>query len=301
MKQLLLLMIRTLIILSIPTQSILYCQEAPIENKNESLLKEALTLLGKSADLHESLQYKIQCTEHLKRMVHRRRESAASFGFLPHETINARHGILIIRDAYGVPQETRVKLDRKGNVRLNRKGLPKEVDLPPEFWPIVEAYPHTQISYFTTKHQKYLNFRLLFNKDKSESQFLIECPDLYELRVEFLDRDPPIMKGTVPEIECTARASGQICLNPESGEVSLIKFYRIYPTEKGCVWDCSYPFAIIEQNVIEKTTGARFPSRVETMVPLDWRDTAIITQEFEECVFSNVRIAESFLKIKNGD
>ena len=234
-------------------------------------------------------------------MVHRTKESAASFGFLPHETMNLKHGILIMRDENGIPLETRLKLDRKGRIKLSKKGIPKEVELPPQFQPIAEAYPHSQMAWFTTHHQKNLKFQLLSEEDKKESQFLIQCANPDELAIEFFDREPPVMHRPLPEGYCTARASGQLCLNPKSGEVSQINFYRLQPTEKGCLWDLSHPFAVIEQNVIEEKTGARFPSKVETMVPLDWRDIAIFTQQFVDCVFTEIKVIEAFEAIKGND
>jgi hypothetical protein len=82
-----------------------------------------------------------------------------------------------------------------------------------------------------------------------------------------------------------------MCLGAD-GEISELHFYGLVVTEQGCEWDRSTAFATIEQDVVERTTGLRFPSRVRTSYALDWRDTAIFVQTFEDCVFTNVRVSD---------
>lgn len=256
-------------------------------------LEPALARLAERADRQQGMLYRIQCVEKLSRMVHRRRESAASFGYQPDQTLEARYGILIVRDESGAPREMRLKLKRGDRVRLDREGRPVEVTLPAEFAPLARAFPHAQVILFTAENQEYLDFRILPRGKSEPGRYRIDCADRDDLAVEFLAREAPRIYGPPSEPKCWGRASGQMCLSPDSGEVSAIVYYRVGPTEHGCAWDVENPFASIEQDVVEKSTGMRFPSRVETVYPLDWRDTAVFVQRFESCVFADVRVRES--------
>jgi hypothetical protein len=191
-----------------------------------------------------------------------------------------------------VPVERRVKLRKDGQVALDRRGLPVEIELSPEFAPIAQAIPHAQVAWFTAEEQELLRFHPAGASEDGAGRFRIECSGPDELGVEFLDRQPPRREGPASEPRCSARASGQMCLGPD-GEIGTIQFYAVYADGADCKWDRDVPFVSIEQNRVEKTTGLRFPTRVRTVFPLSWRDTAIFDQRYGDCVFTHVRVGQS--------
>jgi hypothetical protein len=255
-------------------------------------LGEALERLAARAETHKDLLYQLHCVEEIEHSVQRGRVSAAGAGYRPDRVTTLRHGLVIVRDDSGLPREMRVKLDRGGNVRLNKKGKPREINLPPVMAPVARATPHAQVSSFTEEEQAQLRFARL-GRDTSAGRFLIACPDDRYWRVEFLDRNEPVQVGPASEPDCHGRASGQMCLDPSSGEIAALEFYGLFHNGERCRWDVRRSFAAIRQELVEESSGFRFPSHVETMVPLSWRDTAVYKQRFTDCVFTDVRIRSS--------
>ena len=252
-------------------------------------LEQALARLAARAQLHRTFLYRIQCDEAITRVVNRSRNSAATFGLQPGQMREQRNGILVVKQGTGAPAEKRLRLDGEGHVRMTKKGKPVEARLPPEFDPVARAFPHAQVAWFTAADQQRLAFRLLEGGPSEAGEFRIVCPESDDLAIQFLDRQAPRREGPRSAPRCAARASGQMCLEP-NGEVRRVQFFGTYFDGEACRWDKSAPFATIEQDVVEKTEGLRFPSRVTTVVPLDWRDTAIFVQTYENCVFADVRV-----------
>lgn len=261
----------------------------------QARLERALQRLAQQAQTHNSLLYRIQCDENASRVVHRSLESAAGFGFQPDQMLEQHNGILVVQDGSGAPQEKRVRLDREGHVRLTKKGQPVEAQLPAEFEPVAGAFPHAQVAWFSAENQPKLKIGLLEDGAPAEGRFRIECLDPHDLALEFLDRDVPLRSGPKSEPRCTSRASGQMCLG-DDGEIRRLQFYGTYFDGEVCRWDRSTPFATIEQQLVETTTGLRFPSRVTTMLSLSWRDTAIFIQRYENCVFADIHVKASLGK-----
>ena len=167
----------------------------------------------------------------------------------------------MVRGEDGEPRQTRVKTNRKGKVRLGKGGEPIEVSLPNDFEPIANQFPHAMVSWFNTEDQQRLRFSLL-PEEVDEFRYRIECPVPAELATEFIDSKPP--RRDPGNAECDAWPSGQMCLDPERGEISRIVFYGLKAEDNGCSWDLEQPFVQIQQNVVEKTTRLRFPSRVSS-------------------------------------
>jgi len=193
-----------------------------------------------------------------------------------------------------------VKLRRKGGVKLGRDGVPVEVTLPPELAPVALAFPHAQVVWFNEQGQEYMDFRVVDDDLAATRGHAIECSRDGDMPVEFLDREGGKIYGPPSEPRCYAGVSGQMCLDPETGDVSRIQYYQIRPAEEGCAWDFEHPFATVEQGIVEERTGIRFPSRVTTFFAIDWRDTAVFEQIFRDCVFTNVRVQEVVTGVVEG-
>ncbi len=254
-------------------------------------LETTLARLAERAALHRSLLYKLQCNETITRMIHRSVESGAGFGFQPRMTAELQFGVVVGRDKEGRLREERVELDGKGRVRMTRKGEPRLAELRGGLAPLARAFPHAQVAWFTADYQKELAFRLL-KLGKEETSYRLGCAMKKDLLLEFLDAEPPrrSVTGTGGKPRCDARPSGQMCLDPSTGEIRAIAFYGLYPEGEACLWDLKLPFAVIEQDLVERSTGARFPSRVRTVLPLDWRDTAVFVQTYDSCRFAEVEV-----------
>ena len=251
-------------------------------------LERILALLAKRAELHNSLLYRFQCTEDLTRKLHRRPDSAYG-GEAPEEEIHDRCGIVVERRKDGVAHAVRQALDGNGKVKLNRKGEPVEAVLRPQFKPVVKAVPHAQAGIFTTRGQADLTFRILSGMSSGAGQYRIRCPQ-GNVAVEFLDRKPP-----EPQVVCKGSlASGQMCVDPAIGEISVLAYYGLVRQDDQCLWDRTGPFAMVEQGLVESKTGARFPSRVRTIYSVSSRDNAIFDQRYEDCGFTNVETSESY-------
>ncbi len=255
-------------------------------------LKEILRQVAHRAELQEEMLYRLHCVEEVRRTVHRSRESAAGFGIQPEETIELRHGMVIVRDDDGAPTEMRVRLTKSGEVRLDRKGRPREVKLPHEFAAVAEAVPHAQVAKFGADDQRTLDFHRL-GKTPGADRFRIDCLGERRQIIEFLDKASPRVGGRRSAPTCDARASGQFCVDVASGEIVSVEFYGLFAADGKCQWDHSTPFAHIRQGLIEQNSGLRFPDQVETIVPLSWRDSARFVQRYTDCVFSGVHTSSS--------
>lgn len=250
-------------------------------------LQRLLDLLADRAALHRALLYRFQCAEDLTRKVIRRPKFAFG-GDPPAATLHERCGIVVEQGEDGVARILREKLDAKGNVRLNRKGEPVAAELPQAFNPIVSAVPHAQASTFAAQDQAQLEFHLLKDLAQGGPVYRMKCPQGH-VAIEFLDRQPP---RALPA--CSAQASGQMCVDPRDGEISGLVFYGMDRVKSGCIWNREAPFALVEQGLIEKSTGARFPSRMKTIFSLGLRDNAVFEQRFENCGFTHVDVEESY-------
>jgi hypothetical protein len=263
-----------------------------VPGAEEPELSVVLERLAARAEIHKNLLYQLHCVEEIGRAVHRSRESAAGFGSLPDQLLSLRHGLVIVRGESGMPREIRVKLDREGEVRLNKKGEPREIKLPPAMDPVAQALPHAQVASFTADEQARLLFTRL-DPGGGDAKFSIACPDERYWIVEFLDRNEPVRVGPRSEPTCHAHASGQLCLDPENGEIAALEYYGLFFNGERCRWDFKSAFAKIRQDLVEESSGLRFPSEVETRLPISWRDTTVFKQRFTDCVFSDVHVHSS--------
>lgn len=247
-----------------------------------------LSRLAARAALYESLLYKFECIEDISLRMYRKSGPTGEnleerFGK------NARNWILVERVGKGPPREVRLRMNRQGGVRLDEKGQPAEATLAIEFAPVAKAFPHAQVAWFTAEKQKGLAFRFLDEGTNRKGGHRIVCPGPRDAAMEFLDRDPPRWRWT----RCEGRASGQMCLDSETGEISALEFYGTKRGEGRCTWDLEHPFARIELEAREQTTGLRFPTQVETVVPYG-RDFAVFVQRYLDYGFTNVRTEQKF-------
>ena len=249
----------------------------------EPELQQLLGLLAERAVLHRSLLYRFQCIEDLTRRVDRRPEFS-HYGFHPEELLHRRYGIVLEQGEDGVASATREELTQSGGVRLSRKGEPVEANLPRQFDPVVKAVTQAQAAIFTVQGQADLKFRLVKDLEDSWSDYRIKCP-MDHVAIEFLDREHP-----KPHPACSGQASGQMCVDPHNGEISALVFYALDRTVDGCVWNRQAPFAVVDQDLVETKTGARFPSRVKTLFSLDRHSNAVFEQRFEDCGFTHVEV-----------
>lgn len=285
------------------------------EDDPDTRLEQALARLAERAALHHSLLYSFQCDEDVTRRVIRALEFAHS-GVVPEQTMHVRQGILLEQRRDRVATAVRVKVDKRGRVKMSSKTHePVVIELPREFGPIASAVPHAQAAIFTAEGQASMRFRLLDGRGSASSatgrkeerrgeqepageptlrasdpprEYRIHC-NRREVAIEFLDRVPPRK-----EARCSALASGQICLDVQSGEISRIVFYGLDEVNDVCVWNREAPFTMVEQGLVEPETGARFPSRVKTLFTLDRRDTAEFEQRFEHCGFTHVEVTTTY-------
>ena len=256
--------------------------------QQQAELDRILTLLAQRASLQRSLLFKFTCNEDVTRQVVRRPESSSRAGFLPEQNRHLHHALILEQGKDGIPHESRVRL------YLDRKGRPIEIHLAREFKPIANAVPQAQAAWFTTEWQERLRFRSLGSDEDGAKGYRIKCPGNQEA-LEFVDRAPT---GNPPE--CHSLASGQICVDSLSGDITRIAFYRFLRDGQSCQYDREAPFSIIEQGVVEPQTGLRFPSRARTIFSMDWRDNAIFDQVFENYAFTHVQVRESIGKPVRG-
>jgi len=257
-------------------------------------LPRLLALLAQRADLHHSLLYRFQCTENLTRRVQRRPGYVRS-GFLPEETVHLQYGIVVEQGEEGVAKVIRAKVDHKGHVKLDKHGNPVEADMPALFDAVENAVPHAEAATFTSTNQAGLEFHLLSDLGDDEPIYRIKCPEGH-VAIEFMDRKPPRFSAA-----CHADSSGQICVDPGTGEISAFVFYGLDREVGGCFWNRTAPFALIEQGTIETRTGARFPSRMTTIYSINSRDNAVFEQRYEGCGFTNVEVSESYGAVAGGE
>jgi len=251
-------------------------------------LERLLGLLAQRAEVHRSLLYRFQCTEDLTRKLQRRPDSAYGEENGSEDEVHDRCGIVVEKRKDGVAHSVRAELDHHGSVKVNRKGEPIEAVLKSQFAPVAKAVPHAQAATFTERSQAYLVFHLMGDKEAEGPAYRIHCPQGH-VAIEFLDREP-----LEPAVVCKGQASGQMCVDPQKGEISVLAFYGLVREDGVCLWDRSAPFALVEQGLIEGTTGARFPSRVRTIFSVSSRDNALFDQRYENCGFTNVETQETY-------
>jgi hypothetical protein len=240
-------------------------------------------LLEKIADraaIHRDLLYRFACTERVDLLFQ------PEDGGAPTLSRSLRHGIVVERDERGAPREARTALAKDGTVPLDAGQEPVVVALPAGFEPIASAFPHALAASFDRASQRNLTFRRL---EDGTPGYVLACPDPRETRLEFLDATPPRRRRSYgADAHCQGRASGQLCVVPESGEIHKLVFYALAPESFECVWDREHPFSVVEQDVVEPSSGVRFPSSIVTRGR--WRnEAAVFRQTFTDCKFFDVR------------
>lgn len=264
-------------------------QAAPAAEESGVPLPELLARLARRAALHESSLYRFQCIENILLRTYRKEPTESDAARLQEQsTAAATQRILVEKGSTGAPSEVRLGMTKDDGVRLDASGRPVEITLPRTFRPVERAFPHAQAAAFSAEQQLKVQFAFV---DASERASLhrIECPTSTDQALEFLDREPPRRKWlTAQGTRCDARASGQMCLEPASGEITAIEFYGTKLAYRSCEWDFAHPFARIELAFTEPRTGIRFPTRVETVVPMG-RDVGVFSQHFRSYDFSEVR------------
>jgi hypothetical protein len=171
-------------------------------------------------------------------------------------------------------------------VRLDEKGEAVPAVLPEGFEPIGQAFPHAMAASFDHASQRKLTFRRV---EDGEPGYVLTCPAAGEVRVEFLDARKPRRRASYgADARCQALASGQMCIEPATGEIHKLVFYAVVPEALACTWDREHPFSVVEQNVIEPGSGVRFPSSIVTRGR--WKkEAAVFRQTFGDCTFFDVR------------
>ena len=266
----------------------------PTSSEYPPELQRILHQLAERAALHRSMLYEFNCIEELTRLVYEAYPFGGS-GILPKRTIRDRYSLVVAHGERGAPAELRFKLDEQGQVQTNRKGVPVQARLDRFFRPIAKAVPHAQVSWFTADYQSQLRFAVADEEYEAVLGYRLRCSEESHVVVEFMDRDPPARRGSGKSAQCSGRPSGRMCIDPETGEITGVEFYRLYLEGDQCRWDRRAPFAKVEQELVERESGLRFPSHVETYYPLRRQgETAIIVQEFRDCVFTKVRVHEDF-------
>lgn len=249
-----------------------------------------LSLLARRAALYESVLYRFECVEDIRLERHRR---DASGEMKKRESMGVRQRILVEKGREGEPKEVRLAMDRDDGARLDKNGRPVEVRLPDEFAPVATAFPHAQVAWFTAAKQKGLRFEVVGESMRERRPHHIECRSPADIALEFLDAEPLRWRwaSTLQGTKCDGRASGQMCLEAATGEITAVEFYGTTLVDHGCVWDFAHPFARIELEFTEAKTGLRFPTRVETVVPRG-RDVEVFTQRFLDYAFASVQVEE---------
>ena len=255
-------------------------------------LLAAVALLAASADLqpllervaararvHRDLLYRFACTERIDLLFQ------PEDGGPPTLSRSLRDGIVVERSAEGAPREARTTLAKDGTVPLDPKGEPVPASLPDGFDPIRSAFPHALAASFDRASQANLTFRRVAD---GKPGYILACPGPGEMRLEFLDARTPRRRASYgADARCQALASGQMCIEPATGEIHKLVFYAVVPKAFACTWDREHPFSVVEQNVIEPGSGVRFPSSIVTRGR--WKkEAAVFRQTFSECKFFDV-------------
>jgi hypothetical protein len=254
-------------------------------------LASALDALAARADTEASLQYRLVCFEQVLRRV-RREQKGKDPVLVAGNATEMRRGIVVERGEDGELTETRVRVDRKQEVRLGKGGEPIEAGVPDRFEPIASWYPRAMAGIFGADDQSRLRFEVL-SEVGDPDHYHIACEQRVEVAVEFVDPEPPRKTDGEGEPACEALPSGQMCLDSETGEIKIIVFYGLELVDDVCVWDELIPAIRVRQEVVEKNSRLRFVSRVETEHRLDARETALFVQRFEKCEFTDVALPEN--------
>jgi hypothetical protein len=243
-------------------------------------VRPLLAKIAERAAAHRALLYRFACTERVDLLFQ------PDGGGPPTLSRSLRNGIVVERNAEGAPREARTALHRDGTVPLDADGKPVAVSLPDGFEPIEDAFPHALAATFDREAQRRLTFQPL---PDAPSGYRLACPAGAPVRLEFLDRRAPRRRRTYgADARCDGRASGQMCVDPGSGEIHKMVLYALAPEAFSCVWDKDHPFSVVEQEVVEPGSGVRFPSAIATRGR--WgKEAAVFRQTFTECKFFDVR------------
>jgi hypothetical protein len=251
-------------------------------------LGTALDALEARADRADSLSYRLVCFEQVLRRVRREGHGKDPI-FVAGNATEMRRGVVVERGS-GEETSKRVRVNRKQEVRRGKGGAPIEAGVPERFRPIASRFPSAASREFGADAQKHLRFEVLA-AGGDPGRYRIACPQPEQLAVEFVDAEPPRKTDGENGPSCEARPSGQMCLEPESGEITRIVFYALEVAGETCGWDVENPPVRIWQDVVEKNSRLRFATRIETDHTLDARDTAIFVQRFKNCEFLDVSAA----------
>jgi len=243
-------------------------------------LPPLLDRIAARAKVHRDLLYRFACTERIDLLFQ------PEDGGAPTLSRSFRDGIVVERNAEGAPREARTALAKDGTVPLNAKGEAVPALLPEGFEPIAQAFPHALAASFDRASQANLTFRRV---EDGEPGYLLTCPRSGEVRLEFLDAQTPRRRASYgADARCEARASGQMCVEPATGEIHKLVFYAVMPQAFACTWDREHPFSVVQQDVVEPSSGVRFPSSIVTRGR--WRkEAAVFRQTFSDCRFFDVR------------
>ncbi|HEX5044498.1 MAG TPA: hypothetical protein VFV75_16465 [Candidatus Polarisedimenticolaceae bacterium] len=243
-------------------------------------LNPLLERVAARARVHRALLYRFACTERIDLLFQ------PEDGGAPTLSRSLRNGIVVERNEEGKPREARVALAKDGTVRLDDEGEAVPAALPEGFGAIAQAFPHALAASFDRASQGNLTFRRV---PDGEPGYVLACPAAGEVRLEFLDARTPRRRASYgTDARCQALASGQMCVDPASGEIHQLVFYAVVPEALACTWDREHPFSVVEQNVIEPGSGVRFPSSIVTRGR--WKkEAAVFRQTFSDCTFFDVR------------
>jgi hypothetical protein len=243
-------------------------------------LKPLLAKVAARARAHRALLYRFACTERVDLLFQ------PDDGGAPTLSRSLRNGIVVERNAEGAPREARTALAKDGTVPLDAEGQPVAASLPDGFDAIRHAFPHALAASFDRATQRNLTFRRL---PAGTSEYAVDCPPDAPERLEFLDTAAPRRKRSYgADARCHGRASGQMCLDPATGEIHKLVLYALAPKSLACFWDKEHPFSVVEQGVVEPGSGVRFPSSIVTRGR--WgKEAAVFRQTFAECKFFDVR------------
>lgn len=241
------------------------------------------TLLRKIAEraaTHRALLYRFACTERVDLLFQ------PDDGGTPTLSRSLRDGIVVERNADGAPREARTALAKDGTVPLDARGEAVAAPLPDGFETIRDAFPHALAATFDRASQQNLTFHRL---GEGAGGYVLACPDPAQVRLEFLGVASPRRRRTYgADARCEGRASGQMCVDPATGEIHKLVLYALAPKSLSCVWDKEHPFSVVEQDVVEPASGVRFPSSIVTRGR--WgKEAAIFRQTFTDCKFFDVR------------
>ena len=246
-------------------------------------LRPLLDRVAARAKVHRAMLYRFACTERIDLLFQ------PEDGSPPTLSRSLRDGIVVERNAEGAPREARTALAKDGTVPLDEAGQAIPAVLPEGFDAIRQAFPHALAASFDRASQAKLTFRRV---EDGEAGYVLACPGTGEVRVEFLDARKPRRRASYgADARCEALASGQMCVEPVTGEIHKVVFYLVIPQAFACTWDKEHPFSVVEQEVIEPGSGMRFPSSIVTRGR--WKkEAAVFRQSFSDCKFFDVRTEE---------